>query len=368
MIDETLKPQQTQNRPLVDQIVEAMLYEGYILYPYRASSSKNRQRFTFGRVYPHAYHLDQKGAEPYVVQTQCLVQSKEDSEVSISVRFLHPMARQVGQLPEPLQNWSEGAEPDFQPVPSIRVGDTLHQTWQEVVEQAVALEPLRVRALVEEAVEHPFSFPASRMIEPIEGKPGDVIGVMMRWQAALEGMVAVSAEAVDANVFKLTVRVLNNTPMSEDALGDPEEVVMRTFASTHTILTVEDGVFFSMMDPPADYADVAAACENTGTWPVLVGEDQAQDTLLSSPIILYDHPELAPESKGDLHDGLEIDEILTLRIMTMTDEEKWEMSHVDERARQILQRTEAMSQDDLFGMHGTIRDMQPHEASDENTE
>jgi hypothetical protein len=40
------------NEELVDRIVHAVLYEGYILYPYRASAKKNRQRFTFGRVYP----------------------------------------------------------------------------------------------------------------------------------------------------------------------------------------------------------------------------------------------------------------------------------------------------------------------------
>ncbi|HMB90619.1 MAG TPA: hypothetical protein VKP65_07220 [Rhodothermales bacterium] len=349
------------SRPLVDRIVEAMLYEGYILYPYRATTAKNRQRFTFGRVYPHAYHLDQKGAEPYVMQTQCLVKAASDAEVTINVRFLHPMARQVGRLLEPISTLPTDAEPAFEAVSSLRVGDTLHQTWQEAVEQTVAVEPLSLYTLTQEAVPHVFSFPASRTIEAIEGEAGEIVGVLIRQQAALEGVVEVHAEAVDAEVFKLTVRVLNNTPVLEDALTGQDEVVMRTFASTHTILAVEEGTFFSMMDPPANYAAIAAACENTGTWPVLVGEDEAQDTLLSSPIILYDYPELAPESPGDLHDGTEIDEILTLRIMTMTDAEKWEMRQVDDRARQILQRTESMSQEDLLGLHGTIRDKHSHE-------
>ena len=77
--------------------------------------------------------------------------------------------------------------------------------------------------------------------------------------------------------------------------------------------------------------------------------------MLSSPIILYDYPEIAPESPGDLFDGTEIDEILNLRVLTMTDEEKWEMSQVDERARQILNRTETLTEEDFWKMHGTIR-------------
>ena len=80
--------------------------------------------------------------------------------------------------------------------------------------------------------------------------------------------------------------------------------------------------------------------------------------MLASPIILYDYPEIAPESPGDLFDSTEIDEILTLRIMTMTDQEKREMRAVDERARKILERTELMSDDELLKMHGTLRGME----------
>ena len=87
---------------------------------------------------------------------------------------------------------------------------------------------------------------------------------------------------------------------------------------------------------------------------MLVGEGQ-RDTLLSSPIILYDYPQIAPESPGDLFDGTEIDEILSLRILTMTDEEKREMRAVDERARRILERTEALPPEHFMKLHGALR-------------
>ncbi|HUC30940.1 MAG TPA: hypothetical protein VMR80_15190, partial [Candidatus Acidoferrum sp.] len=84
-----------------------------------------------------------------------------------------------------------------------------------------------------------------------------------------------------------------------------------------------------------------------------------RDTMLASPIILYDYPQIAPESAGDLFDGTEIDEILSLRIMTLTDEEKREIRASDDRARQILERTENMPAEQFMKLHGTVRGMRP---------
>jgi hypothetical protein len=87
----------------------------------------------------------------------------------------------------------------------------------------------------------------------------------------------------------------------------------------------------------------------------MVGETGGRDTMLASPIILYDYPELAPESPGDLFDATEIDEILTLRILTMTDDEKREMRGTDPRADALLARTEALAREELMRLHGTMR-------------
>ena len=81
--------------------------------------------------------------------------------------------------------------------------------------------------------------------------------------------------------------------------------------------------------------------------------------MLSSPIILYDYPQIAPESAGDLFDGTEIDEILSLRIMTLTDEEKLEMCQSDDRAREMLERTETMPVEQLMKLHGVLRGLRP---------
>jgi len=350
------------NQALVDKVVHAVLYEGYILYPYRASAKKNRQRFTFGRVYPEVYSVAQKGAEPCLMQTQCLIEGSAPI-LAVTVRFLHPMAREIGALAAPLRQMPDPDYPDFfHEVPELEIDGTLYQTWQEVVERAICVpvQPLsEIAGQVERKI--PFFFPASRTIEPIVDRRENITGVIVRRQTAINGLVGISSEAIDGPAFRITVRILNQTPMSKRESGDHGAVVMRTFASAHMILHVEDGSFISSIDPPASYAEAVAACKNAGTWPILVGDEtvQERDTMVSSPIILYDYPKIAPESPGDLFDAGEIDEILTLRIMTMTDEEKKEMRLVDEQARHILERTESLPAEHLLKLHGTMREVSP---------
>ena len=134
---------------------------------------------------------------------------------------------------------------------------------------------------------------------------------------------------------RLTVTIRNTTPWTG---GDREEALRHTMCSTHTIL--RGGRFVS--------ATEADGCLNLGTWPVLVGED----TMLSSPIILEDHPRIAPESPGDLFDGGEIDGLLALNILALTDYEKAEMRATDPRTREILERTEGLTQEQLLRLSG----------------
>ncbi len=345
------------NEELVNSIVQAVLYEGYILYPYRASAKKNRQRFTFGRVYPEAYSEAQNGAEAFVIQTECLVEGHAPA-VEVKVRFLHPMAREIGRLATSRKGDNEPLS--FEPVDELRVDDTIYQTWQEAVERDVSERTL-VRQLSTGIERREFRFPGTRRFEHLYDRDQRPAGMILRRQEAVEGVLEMAAEALDAGLFRITVRIVNRSPLAAEELEDQEAVLMRTFASTHTILHAEGGKFLSLIDPPASVAAYAAACKNIGTWPVLVGEEEKceRDAMISSPIILYDYPKIAPESPGDLFDAAEIDEILTLRIMSMTDEEKREMRNVDEQARRILERTEALPQEHLLKMHGALRDLRP---------
>ena len=191
-------------------------------------------------------------------------------------------------------------------------------------------------------------------------RQNQVIGAIIRQQQSVEGTIDIAVQPLAGDVFKISVTVENHTPVSESELNQQEEVLMRTFASTHTILESARGEFLSLMDPPPAYVEASKTCSNIGTWPVLVGEKEKGEAvaMLSSPIILYDYPEIAQESPGEFFDGTEIDEILTLRVLTMTDQEKWEMSQGDEHARRILHRTEELPEEAFWQMHGTIRDRQ----------
>lgn len=343
------------NRALLDQIVDATLYEGYILYPYRASSKKNlRQRFTFGRVYPEAYSAAQHGRESSVIQTECLVRTYEPtSTLSISVRFLQPMAREIGSLRKPISKLN-GVEPEFEIVPELCVSGELYQSWHEAVERKVIVPVIPITGSNEWSDQ--FRFFASRELEPLRDGES-IVGVAIRRQEKVEGKIFVATQPLGNSVFKIRVQLNNQSAFPPEQLTDENALLLRLFASTHIILCVTDAEFISQSDPPANLKAASASCVNTGGWPVLVGDETKgeRDTMLSSPIILYDYPKVAPESAGSLFDGTEIDEILTLRILTMTDDEKREMRGVDEQARRLLERTEALPKDGLLKMHGTLR-------------
>ncbi|HWQ32032.1 MAG TPA: hypothetical protein VNQ79_04050 [Blastocatellia bacterium] len=263
------------NDSLVNRIARAVLYEGYILYPYRPSALKNRQRFNFGVLAPQAYSEAQRGAESWTMQTECLVQGAEEATVSVTARFLHLREAAGSQ-------W---------------------QSWQEAVEREVKAEHLKPGELAAQPQHRPFSFPATSE------------------QAAVSGAMEISATRIAERLHRLTVRLFNLTPFANANQRPRDEALRQSMLSTHTILSVQRGEFISLLEPPTELSEAAAACHNAGTWPVLTGEEGERDCLLSSPIILYDYPQIAPESAGDFFDGAEIDEMLALRVLTLTDEE-----------------------------------------------
>jgi hydrogenase maturation protease len=172
---------------------------------------------------------------------------------------------------------------------------------------------------------------------------------------AIEGSVEVSSEVIASEVFKLRTRVKNVTKVATAGNRTRHEILPQSLISTHMILGVKDGEFVSLLEPPEDLRVFAGACQNVGCWPVLVGEAGERDCMLSSPIILYDYPQVATESAGDFYDATEIDELLTLRVLTLTDEEKREMRGGDLLTRQILERTEALPREQLARVHGAVR-------------
>jgi hypothetical protein len=343
------------NAALVDGIVKAVLYEGYMLYPYRPSSVKNRQRFNFGVVYPRAYSEAQGGTDAWTMQTECLVVGNEETQCMVRVRFLRLVTRSIGKLLTPSSLPASVTDGTIEMVERLEADGKTFQPWQEAVEEVIEVTEFNLSALAGQSMQWPFRLSTKQEREAVRGEGGLIVGVIVRDKASVAGMIELAAERLREGVFKLTTRISNTSRIEGRRPVRREEALARSLVSAHTILEVREGEFVSLVDPPEACRDFAQACQNVGTWPVLVGEAGQRDTMLSSPIILYDYPQIAPESPGDLFDGAEIDEILSLRIMTMTEEEKREMRESDERTRQILERTETLPEEQLIKLHGALR-------------
>jgi hypothetical protein len=325
----------------VRRIADAVLYEGYILWPYRRSAIKNRQRWTFGGVHPET-HSARAGDDPSSLRAHCLLEAGPDAAVDVTLRFLQVVERQV------VADGPGGRRP----VDELEAGGRRHLTWEEAVEREICRPGLRIADLrLPSRAE--IRIPAGGRREPLTDADGRVVGALERNWWTLEGALEVAAEPIGDGVVRLAIQVSNTSPYAGRVR---EEALRQTFCSSHLVLRAAGGRFVSMTDPPAELAEAAVACENVGTWPVLVGPDGDRSTMLCSPIILPDHPQVAPESPGDLFDATEIDQLLVLNILSLTDDEKREMRDCDPRAREILERTESLSEEQLMRLHGTIRE------------
>jgi hypothetical protein len=329
------------NYELAMKVADAVLYEGYMLYPYRRTAIKNRQRWSFGILYPPEYGEVQGGTERSLMHSEFLARASGRSELRIHLRFLHLLSIEALRSAEERNPAGLSVIPDHQFI----------ENWEEGRERSVEF----VFELGVDAANHlDFSFPGGCEIETIKNKSGEVGGNIARTQYAVNGTVGITLESLRDNVVKLTIEIVNLTalPASE---CDRNFAILRSLVSAHTILTLSDGEFVSLLDPPEDLRAAVNGCRNVGNFPVLVGNPSERDLLFCSPIILYDYPQVAPESAGDFYDATEIDEMLTLRITTLADAERDEMIDGDDRVRRLVERTEQTARDQLRKTHGIMR-------------
>ncbi|MFF7754667.1 hypothetical protein ACFZCP_36760 [Streptomyces sp. NPDC007971] len=342
----------------VSAVADAVLYEGYLLYPYRRSSAKNRVRWQFGVLLPRDW-VEADGpvtpgiagsADSWYQQTECLVRVRRPGAVlRVRVRYLQMQHKQVQAL---------GADGRHRPVESLRTDDgTVCLTFDEAVPREVTVEwPLA--DLLRGECSAGAGAPAGEETEPLPGRAGRVV----RRREEVRARTAVVAERVAEDVYRLRVRT-ENTGCAPEVRAARGDALRSALLAAHTLVGGAGVEFVSLIDPPDGLADQVRGCRNEFTFPVLGGA--TQDTgptgpvMLSAPIILPDRPQVAPESPGDLHDAAEIDEILTLRTMLLTDEEKAEARATDPRAAQILDRVDSMPPEVFARLHGAIRSLNP---------
>ena len=331
-------------------VADAVLYEGYLLYPYRATSSKNQLRWQFGVIGPQGADAAGIGEDSHL-SMQCLLdlgllESVESAQASliIYVRFLQLQQRRAERFDD-----REG----YLPVPELRVDGDRWFSWDEAVE----VESGRIVPLADLLSGHSWTVmaEAAESTEPVHDQLGRLAGRLVRQRWPVAASVFARLEPLDG-LHRLTVSIDNEATAA--GLSSKEEALRSSLLGTHVIIESDDpaAAFISVIDPP-DYARKAAGqCRQQRCWPVLAGEPGAVSAVLGSPIILYDYPEIAGESTGSLFDATEIDEILMLRVLTMTDAEKAEARATDPKAAEIIERCDAMSAEDLLRLHGTLRD------------
>ncbi len=336
-------------------VADAVLYEGYLLYPYRRSSGKNRVRWQFGVLAPRGW-VEARGpvketvagsADAWRQRTECLLEAKAGARLWVRLRFLQPQRRSVRQ---------RAADGELVEVDELEVDGERHLTFDEAVPRefdiAVRLADLGDREHIEL-----IGVPGAEETEPL----GDSAGgrgrvVRTRWPLSARLRLSVSDAGAAFPLRRLRVDVENAVP--DQAVDAPRaEVLRRSLVATHCLLTVRDGAFLSLLDPPDRASGAARECANLHTFPVLAGADGGRDVMLSSPIIMYDHPGVAPESPGDLFDAGEIDEILSLRTLTLTEEEKREARATDPKAKAIIDRVDALPKETFARLHGAVRSL-----------
>jgi len=323
-------------------VANAVLYEGYILFPYTASAKKNRLRWQFGVVVPEAYAANGTG-EAADMQTEILLACGAEARVTLRVRFLQVEARWVQAI----------SGSSFETVGSLEADGRRHVTFDEGIERdvTVSLNPSTPSTAA------PIAFPGEERVEPLREADGTLRGRIVRRRWPLHGAIAVDCEEVAGrpSLRKLRVRIVNRSSIVP---GERSAALRTAFVSTHTLLHAVDGRFLSLLDPPEDVVRETESLRNRHTWPVLIGDgsDDARRSplALSSPIILYDFPEVASQTKGDTFDLTEVDELMMLSVRSLSDGEREEARATDPRARAIVERAERFGAGDLADLHGVL--------------
>ncbi len=313
-------------------VADAVLYEGYLLYPYRATSSRNRSRWQWGVLGP-AGAADAGIGEDDSIAAQFLVDGAH--AVTMVVRFLQLQHRRVER---------DIGGGHFEPVDELITPSSSWLTWDEAVECERSCGPFAMAGRTQSWTVA-LTAPASTEIEPVDG------GRLVRIRRDVSAELTVSVEP-DGSLHRVSVRVANTGA----AAADKDDAISRSLIGTHAIAEAVGGEFVSLLEPPEPAAAAVSRCSQHRCFPVLAGSPGTGDLLLISPIILYDHPEVAEQSETALYDCTEIDEILTLRVMTMTDQEKAQARATDPLAAQIIDRCDAMSPEAMSRLHGALRD------------
>jgi hypothetical protein len=332
----------------VRELADTVLFEGYMLYPYRADDPKNRIRWQFGVLAPPGFAAID-ASERSRLQTECLLEG-DAVEVSVQVRFLHVQQRTV----------QRASGNGFVDAASLDVADATYLPWDEaVVFESVSTFDL-ARAEQGETVVN-LDAPATDETEQLHDGTGAVVGRLVRRREALRARLSCRVEPMPGpyGVRRLRLRLDNLTPWSAEGSGEPDRpaALRHALVAAHLVVAATGGSLLSLIDPPEWAQPYAESCVQVGAFPVLAGPAGDRSLILAAPIILYDHPMVAPESALQFCDATEMDEMLALRTLTLTDEEKRLVRGSDPRGAALVDGVDSLPPELLDRLHGAIRSM-----------
>ncbi|MGW5255375.1 hypothetical protein ACWERW_20530 [Streptomyces sp. NPDC004012] len=293
---------------LARRVADTVLFEGCALHPYRGSAAEHRLRRQFGVLVPPAWGADRE--EEYDFQhTECLMEPGVDATLAVELRFLRARRRTVQQA---------RADGTFTTVAELRLGERVLAPLDEGTVERVEAVVTPAELVEGDGVTLAFARPAEEASEPALDADGRAVGRLVRRYEEIHGTLRLSARRLDGpfRVMRLTAVVENTSPWTpaDGEAADRGSALPRSLMATHLLLGLSAGSFLSMTEPPEWAKDAITSCRNLHTWPVLAGEPGRADVMLSSPVILGDHPAVPaahPDGPGSSYAPVAADGALT---------------------------------------------------------
>ena len=333
---------------VLESLTKTLLYEGYSLYPYYRTAIKNQKPIPFGVLFPSDYNKYNEHSHS-AVQSQTIFTATGDATVNITARFLHLRKTEVFQ-----KNTD-----DYIPVFNLEINGTLYQAGWQTIERKISTGDLRISELINSSTMM-FGFDNLYNGEIIFNEKKEIVAKRIVTVSEIKGSISINVDELkDDSGFRLTVTVTNLTPVENAGMMTRDDAFLQSFLSTHIILQTTGGEFISHQDTPGKWKSAVATCRNINTWPILI--DKNNTTLLSSPIILYDYPEINSQSSGDLFDSTEIEEALLLHVNMLSDDEKKRIGSNDEKLHAMLNKVSSMTPEDLNIYHSMMKSSVPDE-------
>ena len=331
---------------ILENLTRTLLYEGYALYPYHRSAVKNQKPIPFGVVFPEQYNSHNPHAHS-TMQTQCIVTGNSHILFNLSIRFLHLIKVELLERDQASH---------FRPANDLNVNGESYQAGWQTFERIINARDVEINQLIENQKTIILDLDKMEECSDINNEKKEIVAKEIKSVSEINGTITIDATPVEnrSDAFRTTINITNTTPVTNPGTVSRDEMLGHSLLSTHIIINAVNGQFISHQNPNEQWKASIESCKNLNTWPILI--DESDTTLLSSPIILYDYPQIHPQSATDLFDSTEIEEALLLHVAVLSDEEKERIAASDEKLRTMLNKVKSVTPAALINLHSGLKE------------